>query len=127
MPSTRSGESYNPSSSSQKRYRHDYCRSQSVTEGQGSVIESQVDKLCQYEADNTVLPSNIADKATRSLSGYLERHPEGLQQCLTAQTLPEPRRSVEKCMNSHQTVRKSLGHPKTCSLLNGWHPFMEKT
>ncbi|MBW0539019.1 hypothetical protein O181_078734 [Austropuccinia psidii MF-1] len=30
------------------------------------------------------------------------------------------------CMNSSLTVRKFLGHPNTCKLLNGWHPLMEK-
>ncbi|MBW0536807.1 hypothetical protein O181_076522 [Austropuccinia psidii MF-1] len=36
MPSNRSGASYNPSRSSEKGYRRDYGRRQSVTEGQGS-------------------------------------------------------------------------------------------
>ncbi|MBW0540927.1 hypothetical protein O181_080642 [Austropuccinia psidii MF-1] len=27
-------------------------------------------------------------------------------------------------MNSYLTVRKFLGHPNTCKLLNGWHPLM---
>ncbi|MBW0536156.1 hypothetical protein O181_075871 [Austropuccinia psidii MF-1] len=30
------------------------------------------------------------------------------------------------CMNSYLTVRKFLGHPNTCNLLNGWHSLMEK-
>ncbi|MBW0489911.1 hypothetical protein O181_029626 [Austropuccinia psidii MF-1] len=96
MPSTRSGASYNPSSSFQKSYRCDYGRSQSVTEGQGSVDDFQINKLCHSEADNTVLPSNRADTATRSLSGHLQSQPEGLQQCISAQRVPEPCRSVEK-------------------------------
>ncbi|MBW0521800.1 hypothetical protein O181_061515 [Austropuccinia psidii MF-1] len=29
-------------------------------------------------------------------------------------------------MNSYLTVRKFLGHPRTCGLLNGWHPFIER-
>ncbi|MBW0532500.1 hypothetical protein O181_072215 [Austropuccinia psidii MF-1] len=29
-------------------------------------------------------------------------------------------------MNSYRTVRKLLGHPSTCKLLNGLHPLMEK-
>ncbi|MBW0587435.1 hypothetical protein O181_127150 [Austropuccinia psidii MF-1] len=32
----------------------------------------------------------------------------------------------KSCMNSYLMVRKLLGHPNTCKLLNGWHPFMEK-
>ncbi|MBW0587219.1 hypothetical protein O181_126934 [Austropuccinia psidii MF-1] len=31
----------------------------------------------------------------------------------------------KKCMSSYLTVRKFLGHPNTCKLLNGWHPLME--
>ncbi|MBW0591435.1 hypothetical protein O181_131150, partial [Austropuccinia psidii MF-1] len=65
-------ESYNPSGSSQKGHRHDYGRSQSVTEGQG------------------------ADTATRILSGHLQSQQEGLQQCTAAQRVPDPCRSVEK-------------------------------
>ncbi|MBW0575360.1 hypothetical protein O181_115075, partial [Austropuccinia psidii MF-1] len=37
-----------------------------------------------------------ADTATRSLSGHLERQPEGLQQCIAAQRVPDPCRYVEK-------------------------------
>ncbi|MBW0464090.1 hypothetical protein O181_003805 [Austropuccinia psidii MF-1] len=102
MPSTRSGASYNPSSSSQKGHRHDYGRSQSVTEGQGSVNESQTDKLCHSEADHTVLPSNKAETSTKA-SVYGEKLHEFLPDC-----------------------EKFLGHPNTCKLLNGWHPLMEK-
>ncbi|MBW0480120.1 hypothetical protein O181_019835 [Austropuccinia psidii MF-1] len=29
-------------------------------------------------------------------------------------------------MNSYLTVRKLLGHPNTCKLLNRWHPLMKK-
>ncbi|MBW0522097.1 hypothetical protein O181_061812 [Austropuccinia psidii MF-1] len=32
----------------------------------------------------------------------------------------------KNCMNSYLTVRKFLGHPNTCKLLNGWNPLMEK-
>ncbi|MBW0498341.1 hypothetical protein O181_038056 [Austropuccinia psidii MF-1] len=96
MPSTRSGEVYNPSSSSQKDYRFDYGRSQSVTEGKGSVNDSQTDKLCHSEADNTVLPYKRAETSTRSLSGNLKSQAEGLQQLLSAQIVPDLCRSVEK-------------------------------
>ncbi|MBW0542979.1 hypothetical protein O181_082694, partial [Austropuccinia psidii MF-1] len=87
---------YSPSSSSQKGHRHDYGRSQSVTEEQGSVDDLQINKLCHSEADNTILPSNRADTATRSLSGHINSQPEGLQQCIAAQRVPDPCRSVEK-------------------------------
>ncbi|MBW0512099.1 hypothetical protein O181_051814 [Austropuccinia psidii MF-1] len=96
MPSTRSGAGYNPSSSSQKGHRRDYGRSQSVAEGQGSVNDIQINKLCHYEADKTVLPSKRADTATISLSGHLQSQPEGLEQCIAAQRLPDPSKSVEK-------------------------------
>ncbi|MBW0575105.1 hypothetical protein O181_114820 [Austropuccinia psidii MF-1] len=126
MPSTRSGASYNPSRSSQKGHRHDYGRSQSFMEGQGSVDDLQINELSHSEADNTILPSNRAYTATRSLSGHLKSHPEGLQQCIAAQRVPDLCISVENCINSYLTVRKFLGHPSTCKLLNGWNPLMEK-
>ncbi|MBW0486214.1 hypothetical protein O181_025929 [Austropuccinia psidii MF-1] len=90
MPSTRSGASYNPSRSSQKGYRCDYGRSQSVTEGQGSVNQSQTGNLCHSEADSTILPSNRADTATRSHSGHIKSYTEGLKQCIAAQRVPYP-------------------------------------
>ncbi|MBW0563746.1 hypothetical protein O181_103461 [Austropuccinia psidii MF-1] len=96
MPSTRSGDRYNPSSSSQKGHRHDYGRSQLVIEGQGSVDDLQINRLCHSEADNTILPSNRADTATRSLSGHIHSQPEGLQQLISGQRVPDPCRSAEK-------------------------------
>ncbi|MBW0555049.1 hypothetical protein O181_094764 [Austropuccinia psidii MF-1] len=72
IPSTRLGASSKPSSSSQKGYRHDYGRSQSVTEGQGD------------------------DTSTRSLCEHIQSHPKGLKQCHSAQRVPDPCRSVEK-------------------------------
>ncbi|MBW0482765.1 hypothetical protein O181_022480 [Austropuccinia psidii MF-1] len=96
MPSTRSGASYNPPSSSQKGYRHYSGRSKSVTEGKGSVNKSQTDKLCHSEAHNNALPLKIAYTTTRSLSGHIQSQPEGLQQCIAAQRVPDPFRSVEK-------------------------------
>ncbi|MBW0579037.1 hypothetical protein O181_118752 [Austropuccinia psidii MF-1] len=68
MPSTRSGASYNTSRSSQKGHR----------------------------SDNTVLPSNRADTSTRSLIGHIKSQPEGLQQCIAAQRVPDTCRSVEQ-------------------------------
>ncbi|MBW0534284.1 hypothetical protein O181_073999 [Austropuccinia psidii MF-1] len=50
MPSTRSGASYNPSSSSQKGNRCDNGRGQSVTEGKGGHIKSQPQSLQQCTA-----------------------------------------------------------------------------
>ncbi|MBW0464423.1 hypothetical protein O181_004138 [Austropuccinia psidii MF-1] len=88
--------SYNPSSSSKNCFRHDDGRSQSVTDGQGSEDGSQTDKLCHSEADNTVLPSKRSDTSTRSLSGHIQSQPEGLKQCISAQRVQDPCRSVDK-------------------------------
>ncbi|MBW0544348.1 hypothetical protein O181_084063 [Austropuccinia psidii MF-1] len=68
MPYTRSGASYSLSRSSQKDYRHDYGRLQSVTKGQGSVNEGKTEKVCHYEADNIVLPLNRADTPPQGAS-----------------------------------------------------------
>ncbi|MBW0465963.1 hypothetical protein O181_005678 [Austropuccinia psidii MF-1] len=96
MPSTRLGERYKPSRSSQKGFRNDFGRSQSVAEGQGSVNEAQTDKLCHSEADNNVLPSKRAEIATRSLSGHIQIQPEGIKQRISAERVSNPRISVEK-------------------------------
>ncbi|MBW0468773.1 hypothetical protein O181_008488 [Austropuccinia psidii MF-1] len=96
IPSARSGASYNPASSSQTGYRRDYHRSQSVTEGKGSVNGSQTDKLCHSEVDNTVLPSNSTENTTRSLNGHIQSQKVGLQQLISAQGEPDPCRSVER-------------------------------
>ncbi|MBW0587170.1 hypothetical protein O181_126885 [Austropuccinia psidii MF-1] len=109
MPSTRSGASYKPSSSSQKGHRCDYGRSQSDTEGQGSVKDFHNNKLSNSEADDTILPSKRADTTTRSLSGHLQSQPEGLQQCTTAQRVPDRQRSVEKLHELIPGCKKSPG------------------
>ncbi|MBW0471064.1 hypothetical protein O181_010779 [Austropuccinia psidii MF-1] len=96
MPSTRSEASYNHSRSSQKGYRHNHGRSQSVTEVQGSVNEAKNNKLCHYGADNTVLPLKKAYTTTRSLSGHIQSQPEGIQKCTSAQRVSDPGRPLEK-------------------------------
>ncbi|MBW0499209.1 hypothetical protein O181_038924 [Austropuccinia psidii MF-1] len=96
MPSTRTEVIYNHSSISQKGHRRDHGRSQSVKEGQGSVDDFQINKLCDSEADNTILPSNRAETVIRSLGGHIQSHPEGLQECTSAQRVPDLCRSVEK-------------------------------
>ncbi|MBW0537838.1 hypothetical protein O181_077553 [Austropuccinia psidii MF-1] len=102
MPSTRSGASYKPSNSSQKVHRSYYGRSQSDTEGKGSVRDFHNNKLSNSEADDTILPSKRADTATGSLSGHLKGQKEALQQCTAAQGVPDPCRSVEKL---HELIR----------------------
>ncbi|MBW0506709.1 hypothetical protein O181_046424 [Austropuccinia psidii MF-1] len=114
------------SSSSQKGYRHDCSRSQSVTEGQGSLNQAQTDILFLSEAYNTVIPSKRAETSTRSLSGHSQSQPEGLQQCTEAQRVLNPFRSLRNCMKSYLTMRKSLDHPNACNLLNEWHPLMKR-
>ncbi|MBW0570437.1 hypothetical protein O181_110152 [Austropuccinia psidii MF-1] len=96
MPSTRSGASYNPSRSSQKGNRCDYSRSQPDTEGKGSVDDFQTTGIGHSDADNTILPSQRADTATRSLSGHIQSQPQSLQQFPAVQGVPDPGRSVEK-------------------------------
>ncbi|MBW0574340.1 hypothetical protein O181_114055 [Austropuccinia psidii MF-1] len=89
MPSTRSGASYNPSSSSQKDNRQDYGRSQPGTEGKGSVDDFQTTKIGHSDADNTILPSQRADTTTRSLSGNIQSQPQSIQQCPAVQGVPD--------------------------------------
>ncbi|MBW0588515.1 hypothetical protein O181_128230 [Austropuccinia psidii MF-1] len=96
MPSTRSGASYNPSSSSQKGNGCDYGRGQSGTEGKRSVDDFQTTKIGNSDADNTILPSQGSDTAKRSLSGHIQSHPKSIQQCPAVQGVPDPGRSVEK-------------------------------
>ncbi|MBW0546804.1 hypothetical protein O181_086519 [Austropuccinia psidii MF-1] len=122
MPSTRSGANYNRSSSSQKGHRRYYGRRQSVTEGQGSVDDLQIDELCHSEADKTVLTSKRADNATRSLTGHLKSQPRGSQQFIAAQRVPDSADLWKNCMISYPTLRKFLGHLNTYKLLNGWYP-----
>ncbi|MBW0517279.1 hypothetical protein O181_056994 [Austropuccinia psidii MF-1] len=111
---------------SQKGKRHDYGRRQSVTEAQGLENGSQTDKLCHSEADNTVSPSKWTYTTTRSLSGHIQSQSEGLQQCIAAQRVPDPCRSVEKLHENLPECEKIPGPSQTCKLLNGWHPLMEK-
>ncbi|MBW0497551.1 hypothetical protein O181_037266 [Austropuccinia psidii MF-1] len=59
-------------------------------------MDTKLTKLCHPEADRTVSPSNRAYTATRSLSGHIPSQLEALQQCLEAQRVPDPFRSVEK-------------------------------
>ncbi|MBW0512397.1 hypothetical protein O181_052112 [Austropuccinia psidii MF-1] len=96
MPSTRSGASYNPSSSSQKGNRRDYGRGQEVTEGKGSVDDFQTTIIGNSEADNTILPSKRADTATRSLSGHKQSQPQSLQKFTEVKGVLDSCRSVEK-------------------------------
>ncbi|MBW0570418.1 hypothetical protein O181_110133 [Austropuccinia psidii MF-1] len=109
MPSNRSTARYNPSSSSQKGHRRDYGRSQSVTEGKGSVDDLQINKSCHSEAYNVILPSKRADTATGSLGGHIKSQPEGLQQCTAAPRIPDPCRSMEKMHEFLPDCEKILG------------------
>ncbi|MBW0592771.1 hypothetical protein O181_132486 [Austropuccinia psidii MF-1] len=109
MPSTRSGASYNPSRSSQKGNRRDYGRSQPGTEGKGSVDDFQTTKIGHSDADNTILPSQRADTATRSLSGHIQSQPQSVQQCPAVQGVPDLCRSVEKVHELLPDFKKLVG------------------
>ncbi|MBW0541528.1 hypothetical protein O181_081243 [Austropuccinia psidii MF-1] len=126
MPSTRSGASYKPSSSFQKGHRRDYGRSQSDKEGQGSVKDFD-NKNCPilklmtlFYLQKELTPPQEASvdiyKASKKAYNNELQHKE-------YQILAD---LWKNCMNSYLTVRKLLGHPNTCKLLNGWHPLMEK-
>ncbi|MBW0558406.1 hypothetical protein O181_098121 [Austropuccinia psidii MF-1] len=69
MLSTRSGASYNPSSSSHKGNSDD---------------------------DDTILPSQRDDTTPRSFSGHIQSQPQRLQQFPAVQGVPDPCRFVEK-------------------------------
>ncbi|MBW0577977.1 hypothetical protein O181_117692 [Austropuccinia psidii MF-1] len=110
MPSTRSGASYNPSSSSQKGYRRDYGRSQPVTEGESSVILFYLTTELTLSQEASVDIYNASQKAYNNSLQHTE------YQILAY--------LWKNCMNSYLTVRNFLGHPNTCKLLGGWHPLM---
>ncbi|MBW0575800.1 hypothetical protein O181_115515, partial [Austropuccinia psidii MF-1] len=124
LANSRSGASYNPSSISQRGYRHHYGRSQSVVEGQGSVYESQMHKLSPSEADNTVLPLNRAENATKRLSGHLQSQPEGIQHCIAAQRVPDPFGSVEELHELLPDCEKILG-PSQHLQVTQWIEFID--
>ncbi|MBW0517270.1 hypothetical protein O181_056985 [Austropuccinia psidii MF-1] len=66
MPSTRSGTSYNPSSSSKKGHRRDYGRSQSVTEGQSYSIDGKDEHIAlnsRMEEKNSPPPKQVPKTA----------------------------------------------------------------
>ncbi|MBW0553431.1 hypothetical protein O181_093146 [Austropuccinia psidii MF-1] len=96
MPSTRSGASYNPSSSSQKGNRCDNGRGQSGIEGKGSVDDFQATYMGHYEADNTILHSKRADTVRTSLCGHIQSQPQCIKQCTSVQGVPDPCRPVEE-------------------------------
>ncbi|MBW0590044.1 hypothetical protein O181_129759 [Austropuccinia psidii MF-1] len=119
MPSTRSGASYNPSSSSQKGNRRDYGRSQPGTEGKGSFDDFQTTKIGHSEAANTILPSKRAETTTRSLSGHIQSQPQSSQQCPAVQGVPDPCRYVEKLLELLPDCEKSSG-PSQYFIIAQW-------
>ncbi|MBW0592468.1 hypothetical protein O181_132183 [Austropuccinia psidii MF-1] len=58
--------------------------------------------------------------------GHLQSQPEGLQQCIAAQRVPDPYRSVKKLHELIPDCKKTPGSSQHGKLLNGWHPLMEK-
>ncbi|MBW0565981.1 hypothetical protein O181_105696 [Austropuccinia psidii MF-1] len=95
-PENNQEQAISPQEAPKKGHRRYYGRSQSDTEGQGSVKDFHNIKLSNSEADESILPSKRADTTTRSLSGPLQSRPEGLQQSTAEQRVPHPCRSVEK-------------------------------
>ncbi|MBW0549366.1 hypothetical protein O181_089081, partial [Austropuccinia psidii MF-1] len=67
-----------------------------MAEGQGSVNESQTEKLCHCEADSTILPSKRAETATRNLSGHIKSQPEGIQKCTSTQRVSNSSTPLKK-------------------------------
>ncbi|MBW0561415.1 hypothetical protein O181_101130 [Austropuccinia psidii MF-1] len=113
MPSTRSGTSYNPSSSSQKGHRSDYGRSQSVTEGQRPVDDLQINKICHSEADNT---ASLQTELTPQQEALVDIYKSSQKAYNIALLYKEYQILVdlwENCMNSFLTVRQLLGYPNT--------------
>ncbi|MBW0590773.1 hypothetical protein O181_130488 [Austropuccinia psidii MF-1] len=119
MPSTRSGASYNPSSSLEKCNTRPYGRSQPGTEGKGSVDDFQTTKIGHSDADNTILPSQRADTTTRSLSGHIQSQPQSIQQCPAVQGVPDPCRAVEKLHEFLPYCEKVPG-PSQCLQIAQW-------
>ncbi|MBW0567849.1 hypothetical protein O181_107564 [Austropuccinia psidii MF-1] len=97
-----------------------------ITEEQGSVDDFQINKLCHSEADNTALTSNRADTATTASVDIYKASKKAHNNALQHKEYQIPADLWKNRMNSYPTVRKLLGHPNTCKLLNGWHPLMEK-
>ncbi|MBW0593775.1 hypothetical protein O181_133490 [Austropuccinia psidii MF-1] len=119
MPSTRLEASYEPSSSSQKGHRSNYCRSQTDTEGQGSVKDFRNNKLSNSEADDTILPSKRAYTTTLSLRGHLQSQPQVLQKCTTAQRVIDPCRSMEKLHELIPECKKAPGSAQHLQVTQG--------
>ncbi|MBW0579393.1 hypothetical protein O181_119108 [Austropuccinia psidii MF-1] len=118
MPSTRSGASYKPSSSSQKGHRRDYGRSQSDTEGQGPVKDFHNNKLSNSEADDTILPSKRAEPPQEASVDIYKASQKAYNNALQHKEYQILADLSKNCMNLYLTVGKFLGHPNTCKLLN---------
>ncbi|MBW0578035.1 hypothetical protein O181_117750 [Austropuccinia psidii MF-1] len=119
MPSAISGEGYSPSSSSQKGYRHDYGRGQSVTEGQGSVNEAEPEKLCHSESNSTVLPSSRAETPQEASVDIYKAIQKAYNNALQHKEYQILEDLWKNFLKSFLTVKKLLGHPNHFKLLNG--------
>ncbi|MBW0526835.1 hypothetical protein O181_066550 [Austropuccinia psidii MF-1] len=89
--------------------RRDYGRRQPGKEGKGSLDDLQTTKIGHSDSDDTILPSQRADTATRSLSGHIQSQPQSLQQFPAVQGVPEPCRSVKKLHEFLPDCEKILG------------------
>ncbi|MBW0557111.1 hypothetical protein O181_096826 [Austropuccinia psidii MF-1] len=126
MPSTRSGARYNPSRSSQKGHRHDYGRSHQLQKDKGQVITSKLIncvilrliKLFYPEKERKPPQETSVEIYKASQKSY-----NNALQHIEYNILADLWRN---CLNYYLTVRKFLGYPNNCKLLNGWHPLMAK-
>ncbi|MBW0537662.1 hypothetical protein O181_077377 [Austropuccinia psidii MF-1] len=102
MPSNRSGAFYNPQAAHKK------------------VIDIIMAEANQLQKDKELTPPqeasvDIYKAGQKDYNNALQRKEYQILADLW-----------KNCMNSYLTVRKFLGHPNTCKLLNGWHPLKEK-
>ncbi|MBW0560412.1 hypothetical protein O181_100127 [Austropuccinia psidii MF-1] len=101
MPSTRSGASYN---------------SQAAPKKLVDMIMAEANQLQKDEVYTT----------TRSLSGHIQSQPEGLQQCIAAQRVPDPCRSVEELHEFLPDCEKIPGPYQHFQVTQLMAPLMEK-
>ncbi|MBW0473596.1 hypothetical protein O181_013311 [Austropuccinia psidii MF-1] len=110
MPSTRSGASYNSSSSSQKGYRRDYGRSQSVTQGQRSVNASQVQN---YAILKLIILFHLQTELTPPHEASVDLYKASQKAYNNALQHKEYKILADlwkNCINSYLNVKKYMGH-----------------
>ncbi|MBW0585676.1 hypothetical protein O181_125391 [Austropuccinia psidii MF-1] len=126
MPSTRSGASYNTSSSSHKVI---YMILEEFNQLQKDKGQFMTSKLINYVILKLVILFDLQTELTTpqepSVDLFKTSHKD-YNNALKHKKYQILSYLRKNCMNSYLTVRKFLGHPNTCKLLNGWHPLKEK-